>query len=233
LSDSTLPNSTTPTPDAAPKRRGGGTHTHKPECMCRPCKARRWQTQAFAVRPGSVDSPNPPSSSLVTKDPEAPLEVDFHVIAPPKGSSIKDKVLQYAAIRAVEPKVTNAEIAERLGVAPRTLSNYLSRAVKEGWLSFADPVSRVEHEIIPKTVENLIGFLDAKDRTVTIEVAKGTLFKQWADSKGITDGQNQTVLAIKIDTVLPDGVALPESKSVMVGRPKLPTPQVIDVFPES
>lgn len=194
--------------------------------MCRPCKARRWQEKAFAKRTGEgQETPNANSDQALAS---APLDIDFHVVAPGRNTSIKDRVLQYAAIRAAEPKLTNAEIAERLGIAPRTLANTLTRAVREKWLTFSDPISRVEHEIIPKTVENLIDFLDAKDRTVTIEVAKGTLFKAWQDSKGIHDGQQQTVLALRIDTVLPEG-APSQSSSLMVGKPKLPT---IEILPE-
>lgn len=89
-----------------------------------------------------------------------------------------------------------------MGITPGTLSTHIYRATKEGWLKFDDPLSRVEFQLIPKIVRNLDEFLEDRDRTVTIEAAKGTLFKQYAESKGVTNAPT-TVLALKLE--LPSG----------------------------
>lgn len=112
--------------------------------------------------------------------------------------SMKSRVGMWAAMRTTEPGITNKEIAERLGISPNYLSVLIHQARKDGWLKFNDPLEKLEYEIIPKAVENLGFFLDARDKQVTIEVAKGTLFKQFQDSKGISDAP-QTVLALKIE----------------------------------
>lgn len=109
-------------------------------------------------------------------------------------------------LRQAEPGITNKEVAERLGLAPSTLNAYIGKARAQGWLVFSDPLSRIEHEIIPQTLDNLAFYLSkegGRDKQVTIETAKGTLFKQYQEAKGISDAP-QTVLALKIETLAHD-----------------------------
>ena len=125
-------------------------------------------------------------------------------------------------MRALEPGITTMECAKRMGIAPITLATYISRARRAGWLVFDDPMSRLEHEIIPKVADNLNYYLDQRDRTVTIETAKGTLFKQYQAEQGIQDSA-QTVLAIKIEYPQ-DLIDSPEIKVIsgnIVGKPKV------------
>lgn len=103
-------------------------------------------------------------------------------------------------MRAQEPDISIAECSRRMGLASKTLSGMISMAVKEGWLRFEDPLERLEHELIPKTIDNLASFLEEGDKQVTIELAKGTLFKQYQNAKGISDAPT-TVLALKIETL--------------------------------
>lgn len=103
------------------------------------------------------------------------------------------------AIRAIEPDLKNSDIAARLGISTRSLNTYIAHAVKEGWLRFDDPISRVEHEIVPKALDNLSSLLDQKDKQTTIEVAKGTIFKTYQEAKGISDVP-RTVLALRIES---------------------------------
>ncbi len=114
-------------------------------------------------------------------------------------------------------KITQTEIARRLGISRFSLANHIDRAVKEGWLKFDQPLERLEHELMPKVVDNLNYFLDKKDKTVTLETAKGTLYKDYQASKGINDSPT-TVLALKIETVEPENVKIIEGHIVGTAR---------------
>lgn len=113
--------------------------------------------------------------------------------------SARSRVAEWIKLRATEPGISNKEVARRLGISDRTLNGHIYRASKEGWLVFDDPLLAIEYEILPKVTANLNHFLDIKDRTVTIETAKGTLFKAYQDSKGMSDA-GHTILALKIET---------------------------------
>lgn len=125
--------------------------------------------------------------------------------------------MQFIAIRSEHPEMRHGDIAKQLGISPRTLSGIIYKATKEGWLLFSDPVSRIENEIIPKVVDNLNFFLDAKDKTVTIETAKGTIFRKYADEQGIHD-MPQTILALKIEKS--DGPDVKVAIGSIVGKPR-------------
>jgi hypothetical protein len=205
-----------PAPEAPKKPKRGGPSFHKPGCQCayhRKYTARDWEEKAGS----GADGVNPPSR-------EALKRIEMYADMPPlvvQGRTARDRIAQWIEIRALEPDITNKEAARRIGIAPRYLNTLISEATKEGWLKIDDPLSRIEHEIIPKTLDNLQYFLKKKDRSVTIEVAKGTLFKQFAESKGIMDAPT-TVLALKIESPGRDG-SQPEVKIVqgtIVGRPK-------------
>lgn len=106
--------------------------------------------------------------------------------------------MQWAQFRATEPGITNVEIASRLGVSAAALNGYITIARREGWLRFEDPIARMEFEIVPKVMDNLNKLLDREDRTTTIETAKGTIFRTYQDSKGISDAP-QAILALRIE----------------------------------
>lgn len=114
----------------------------------------------------------------------------------------RDRVATWIAIRAQEPHLLQREIADRMGINPKTLTALLYNATKAGWLQFDDPLEKIEYQIVPKVVDNLIEFLDQKDKTVTLETAKGTIFKSYQASKGISDAPSN-VLALKIEMVDP------------------------------
>lgn len=121
-------------------------------------------------------------------------------------------------MRSIEPNLTNSEIAARLGISAGHLKTLIYEARKAGWLRFHDPLDQIEYGLIPKVVANLEHFLDAKDKAVTIEVAKGTVFKQYQESKGISEAP-QTVLALKIETGAPDA-NMPVIEGRIVGKPR-------------
>lgn len=119
-----------------------------------------------------------------------------------RGTGKRDRIAQWIQIRSEEPTLRHAQIAEKIGIASSTLSGYITDARKEGWLQIDDPLDKIEHQIVPKVLDNLIEFLDQKDKTVTLETAKGTIFKQYQGAKGVGDAPTN-VLALKIE--MPDG----------------------------
>lgn len=112
-----------------------------------------------------------------------------------------------------------------LGVSHSTLQASILKAVEEGWLKFEDPISKIEYQIVPKVVRNLAKLLDEGDKQVTLETAKGTIFKTYQESKGISDAP-KTVLALKIE--MPEG-DVPISTAV-TGQ-ILGTPRVLTITP--
>ena len=104
-----------------------------------------------------------------------------------------------------------------MGLAPVTLKKYIYKARAQGLLRFDDPLEKLEFEIVPKAVDNLNTLMDAKDKIATLEVAKGIIFKQYLESKGISDAP-QTVLALKIE--MPEGGEEKIVAGTIVGRPR-------------
>jgi hypothetical protein len=120
--------------------------------------------------------------------------------------------------KAIEPSLTHKDAAERLGIAPQTLTNLIHKASKEGWLKFENPMDELEYEIMPKVTHNLKYYLDQGDKDITIKTAQGTIFKQFLASKGVQEAPS-TVIAFKIE--MPDGVDAsnpPNIKGVIVGK---------------
>lgn len=195
--------------------KAGGTYTHKnPNCPCTPCTARRRQAEAVA-RPARDREPDlgttpPPPTSLAQINADFPLIVE-------KGNTPKERILQWMQMRAAEPGITNTEIARRIGIPRQNLQAIIARATKEGWLKFDDPLSRLEHEIIPKAMDNLSILLKDQDRKATLETLKGTSFPAYRESKGISDAP-QTVLALKIEAADPESVKV--LTGTIVGKPR-------------
>ena len=195
---------------------------HSPAtCGCRACsKWRRTQGMASESQPREPEADDGPAgtaSQAEVKTGEA-LDADLPVLrTKPTSRTIRPLIAHWIALRSLDPSITVGQAAEKLGVTKSTLQTYIYRATKYGWLKFDDPMSRVEYEIIPKVLDNLNHFLDAKDKMVTVEAAKGTLFKTYAESKGAGQ-QQQTVLALKIE--MPDGTETKIMGGHIVGKPK-------------
>ena len=210
-------------PDKAhfPRNRGGAnTHTN-PNCACFSCVARRRPKTPIAFPDG-----NGGGSLVSVEDAEKAINRTRTTIVAEeynpnssKRQSAKVRVAQWLGTKAIEPELSNAEIARRMGISAQALRASISKGVQEGWLKFEDPIQAIEYQIIPKVVRNLNHFLDEGDKQVTIETAKGTLFKTFAEASGATQGP-QTVLALKIE--LPERPT-DEMKVVagkIVGRPR-------------
>ena len=124
-----------------------------------------------------------------------------------KNSLVRKKALAIVAMRA--QGYTSDEIAAELKVKVDTLSTYVHRAVKSGFLVnkrgeslLADPKDQVEYELANKVVRNLGVLLDCGDlktqKEVTLEVAKGTLFKKF-DQQVNVPLPNMNVLSLRIE----------------------------------
>jgi hypothetical protein len=198
-------------------RGSGGPAYHKDGCMCNYCTAQRRKAEALAQSVGPGGAPAPVAGGL---QPREVINADLPTFIT-HGRTMRDRIAQFIALRNEHPDWTHAEIAKKLGILPRTLYGIIYRATKEGWLRFEDPVQRIENEIIPKVVDNLSRMLDEGNERVTIETAKGTIFRKYQEEQGISDAA-QTILALKIEQ--PDGTETKILTGRIVGRPKaIPT----------
>lgn len=141
-----------------------------------------------------------------------------------KTTGAKARVAQWYNLRSLEPDLNNTEIAARIGISKSVLQAHIRTGVQQGWLKFDDPLDQIEHEIIPQVVKNLHKFLreegdGTRDTTnVTLEVAKGTVIKQFQESKGVGESKT-TVLALKVE--YPDfGPDVKVVSGHVVGKPK-------------
>jgi hypothetical protein len=133
-------------------------------------------------------------------------------------TSLRNRIVEWLKLRAEDPNITQTDAARKMGIAPKTLSAHISHATQQGWLKHIDPLARIEHEVVPKVLDNLNYYLDQRDKAVTLETAKGTVFKTFQESKGISDAP-KTVLALKIE--LPDHPSeQPVMTGTVVGRPR-------------
>lgn len=192
---------------------GGGPAFHKnPNCKCIACTSRRRKEEAIALAAREGREPVVPKP--VIKDGK--INADLPPLIA-EDRSARGRIAQWLAIRAAEPQLKNKDIAERMGIATNSLNTLIQKAVRDGWLKFDDPLSRIEHEVVPKVVDNLVTFLDAKDKTVTLETAKGTIFKTYQEVKGIQEVP-QTVLALKIEASEPSTVKVAVGQ--IIGKPR-------------
>lgn len=186
-----------PSADTADRKGVGGTHTHRPDCRCRPCKARRREEEAL-IRTGGEGRSDVASNA----GGRLPLIADEDILVTTPIYKGKDKtrtrLAAWVAMRGVEPTITVSEAAKRLSVNYRTLQKDIITATREGWLRFEDPLDRIDFQLIPKTLDNLNKLLDDEDKHTTIEVAKNTVFRSYQEAKGIGE-QQTTVLALKIE----------------------------------
>lgn len=194
-----------------PENKLGGSWSHKnPECPCGPCRSRRRKAQALALAAGEGwNAVSPEAADALNAD--LPFRVE-------ESETPRAYVARWLQLKALDSDITLAEAARQIRIGRKLLNSSIQKAVEEGWLKFEDPLAKIEYQIIPKVVRNLNRFLDEGDKTVTIETAKGTLFKQYQESKGITDTHN-TILALKFE-IPEDGGDVKIIQGHIVGKPK-------------
>ena len=195
-----------------PKR--GGPSFHKPGCVCNACKSRRRKEEAELD--GNGETPNPVKGEVLNAD----IEPGALVAQDRTG---RGRIAEWIAHRSLDPTLTNNDIAEKLGIQPRTLNTLIARATKEGWLRFDNPFDRLEHEVVPLAVDNFKKLLKDEDKNATIEAMKGIVFPLYKESKGISDNQ-QSILAIKIEYPKVDGEVVDAKligRGSIVGKPNV------------
>jgi len=162
-----------------------------------------------------------PEKALVPK----PEVIQADVVMCEQPHTQRMRVLRFVQLRA--QGLRNTEIAEILGITPHTLNTYICRAAKDGWLKFTDPMERFAMEIVPKVVDNIEYYIDKKDKTMTIEAAKGGgIFKNYQAIKMETNAP-QAVLALKIETISPDRQKVISAGNI-VGKAKELEGEVVD-----
>ena len=189
----------------------GGTFSHGPLCKCYPCSARRRKQEAIVsgARVGGM--------LLAAQHVPEKAITDKNGVKKAAPKDIRERVAQFLQLDIAFPSATKAELAEKMGLTAKRLYEIIQKGRETGLIKFVDPIDRIDYELIPKIVENLNYFLDAKDKTVTIEAAKGTIFKAYQDSKGISDS-NSMVLALKIE--MPEAMDAKILTGHIVGKPK-------------
>ena len=214
-------------PTADKTNRKGGTHFHKPECRCRPCSARRRSSETVIIGDGgAVGPPGTPVDEIIpTSVSKEPINADALIIAPiGKRSSQSKRVIiaDWIKLRTINPDITNIEAARQMGISKQYLYLVINQATREGWLRFEDPLARIEHQIIPKALDNINNLLDEGDKLTSLEVAKGTIWKTYQEAKGVGQG-SMTVLALKIELPPSNGEETKIIEGQIIGKPKILT----------
>ena len=176
----------------------------------------------FSSRKRKTETRSLPTGISVIPPPQVDEKDIIHVDAEVSGDMVakhtaKERVAQWLLLRAQNPDITQKDAAEQLGISKAVLSKHINTAIRQGWLKFNDPLERLEYHIIPKVIDNLEKFLDEGDKTVTLEAAKGTIFKHYQERHS-TGNVQQTVLALKIETTLPENVKI--TSGTIIGKPK-------------
>lgn len=191
------------------------SESHGVACKCLQCIPRERKKKAKSVAGRELMFPTAALQVAEADIIDADEDVDQEY--PRRKISCKERVAEYLVLRAQDSEISIKEAAEKIGISQYTLGKHIRKATQEGWLRFSDPFERLEYQIIPKVLDNLTKYLEAGDKTVTLEAAKGTIFKTYQESKGVTSHPT-TILALRIETVNPDQ-SKPVSGSI-VGVPK-------------
>ncbi len=196
---------------------------HKATCKCHACAGK---TQTLPIGAGGAETEKVDEKDVIHADTFLEDSTPKPLVG--QDRTKRGRVREWLAYRALDPSITNNEVAEKLGITPHALSDYIRQGVKEGWLTFSDPLQRIEHEIIPQTIDNLAYFLKMKDKVVTVETAKGTIFKSFEKSHSITETPI-TVLALKIEGIDPATATVKAVTGQIVGRPRILDAEVEEV----
>ena len=198
-----------------------GWRAHKnPNCPCIPCSRTRNRAQKALNGPAGDGGDELDLATRREIRKKRALTQQLPTFVSKTTQASRMHVANWVALRSTEPGITTVEIAKRLGLSANWLRTLLTRAHREGWLTFEDPMLDIEHGIIPKVIDNLNHFLDAKDRLVTIETAKNTIYKEYVASRGVSDAP-QTILAIKIEPAdAPASSAPVVISGEIIGKPR-------------
>lgn len=150
----------------------------------------------------------------------------------PEDSKVRPVSMQIIAMRL--SGMEDEAIAKALSISVKSISPYVYRATKNGWLDIDyNPKERIQFQVMHKVVRNLEEGLESKgvlntgmkERThVALKIAEGTLFKQFDEQQA----QQQATTVVAVQVVMPDGPRQSIRADTTGG-----TPAFIDVTPEA
>lgn len=127
----------------------------------------------------------------------------------PPDSKVRVVALNILALRAAGK--SDDEIAKELQISPKSISPYVYRAAKNGWLTADTPTDRVKYELLNRVIDRLgEGLEDGTRHTtsgmrvrtaVAMKMAEGTIFKEF-DQQG-SGVMPSTVVAVQV--IMPEG----------------------------
>jgi predicted transcriptional regulator len=127
----------------------------------------------------------------------------------PPDSKVRAVALTIMAMRAAGK--SDDEIATELGISRKSISPYVYRAAKNGWLVADSPMDRVKYELLNRVVERLGEGLEdgARHQTsgmrvrtaVALKMAEGTIFREF-EQNGASQTQS-TIVAVQV--IMPPG----------------------------
>lgn len=140
-------------------------------------------------------------------------------------NKFRDRVAQIVLLK--QQGKTNKEVAEELGLAVSTIQSAITKARKAGMLQLYSPADILENEIVPKVVDNINHFLDAKDRIMTVEAAKGLgIFKSHQAVK-VEGGEQRQALVLNIQFEAPADPTVIKGGRI-IGTPKLKEAEIVN-----
>ena len=124
-----------------------------------------------------------------------------------ENSTVKETAIRIYTLRA--GGLSDDQIAETLHLSKNTLSSYVYKAGRMGWLDefLHDPRERLEYSVMHKVVRNLDESLDSEgilqtgmpERTaVALKIAEGALYPRLQQQQGVG---TTNLMGIKIEIV--------------------------------
>lgn len=146
--------------------------------------------------------PRPESALTRIIDASDPEALESVVLTAPSKS--KKAAVATLLLRQLEdPNVQVKDVAEELGLSPRTLSAYRALGQREGWFYFTEAEDRLREEAIPKAVDGLIRLLKGYDRETILATLKGLgYFKTHQAAPAIAASGGALTINIEIPTDL-------------------------------
>jgi transposase len=141
----------------------------------------------------------------------------------PPDSKVRVIALNILALRAAGK--SDEEIATELNLSVKSISPYVYRAAKNGWIQMDRPLDRVKYELLNRVVERLDEGLEDGRRhnssgmrvrtQVALKMAEGTIFKEF--DQAATAPTQSTVVAVQV--IMPPGVQQVMREDTAGGRP--------------
>jgi len=156
-------------------------------------------------RCGTLNAPDRPSCAICDLDLKALVTAGRPTWWLPPDSKVRRCALLIMAMRLAG--MEDGEIAKGLDISPKSISGYIYRAGKNGWLNLDAPRERLEYQMTNRALDNLEEMLE--DNTAlppgvkivkheaTHRLLEGTLYKQF--SEPVQQQVQQTVVAVKIE----------------------------------